>query len=174
MNVTAGRAVYSSAERPEASGWGVATLLRGIIAKGVKVRGGKGRNLTRRTLYLPALIVAAVLMACAAALLAVSGKAEATFPGKNGKIAYVRDEGNDSEIYTINPGGRGETQLTHDHPENNVPSYSPDGKKIVYSGSSGSGDTEIYTINASGGGKTQLTNNHRDDFFPAYSPGGKK
>jgi hypothetical protein len=26
MNVTAGRAVYRSAERPEASGWGVATL----------------------------------------------------------------------------------------------------------------------------------------------------
>jgi TolB protein len=134
----------------------------------------KGRNLTRRTLYLPALIVAAVLMACAAALLAISEKAEATFPGKNGKIAYVRDEGNDSEIYTINPGGRGETQLTHDHTGNYVPSYSPDGKKIVYSGSPGRRDTEIYTINAGGGGKTQLTNNHRDDFFPAYSPGGKK
>ena len=113
-------------------------------------------------------------MACAAALLAVSGKAEATFPGKNGKIAYVRDEGNDSEIYTINPGGRGETQLTHDHTGNYVPSYSPDGKKIVYSGSSGSGDTEIYTINASGGDKIQLTNNNNDEFDPNYSPDGKR
>mgnify|MGYP003297384132 CR=1 FL=1 len=90
MNVTAGRAVYKNAERPEASGWGVATLLREIIAEDVKARGGKGRDLTRRMLYLPALIVAAVLMACAAALLTVSEKAEATFPGKNGRLPHRR------------------------------------------------------------------------------------
>ena len=44
---------------------------------------------TRRTLCLPALLVAAVvLVACAVAVLAVSEKAEATFPGIRGKIAY--------------------------------------------------------------------------------------
>ena len=59
MNVTAGRAVYKNAERPQASGWGVATLLREILAKDVKARGRRGRDLTRRMLYLPALIVAA-------------------------------------------------------------------------------------------------------------------
>ena len=36
--------------------------------------------MARRTLYLPALIVAAVLMGCAAAVLAVSEKAEAALP----------------------------------------------------------------------------------------------
>jgi Tol biopolymer transport system component len=128
----------------------------------------------RRTLYIPALIVAAVSVACAVASLAVSEKAEAAFPGKNGKIAYVRDAANDHEIYTINPGGGGKTQLTHDNTENFVPSYSPDGKKIVYSDSPGPKDTEIYTINAAGGGKVQLTNNDSDDFYPAYSPDGKK
>src|SRR5215210_3997289 len=117
MNVTAGRAVYSSAERPEASGWGVATLLRGIIAKGVKVRGGKGRDLTRRMLYLPALIVAAVLMACAAALLALSEKAEATFPVKNGRIAYSAF--GERTDYTNDPGGGAKTKLTRGY----QPSY---------------------------------------------------
>src|SRR5829696_9300171 len=68
VNVTAGRAVYKNAERPQASGWRVATLLREIIAKDVKTRGGRGRDLTKRMLYLPALIVAAVLMACAVVL----------------------------------------------------------------------------------------------------------
>src|SRR5829696_7803205 len=59
-----------------------------------------------RTLYLPALIVVTVLMACAAALLAVSEKAEATFPGNNGRIAYSAfDGGVDETIYTIKPGG---------------------------------------------------------------------
>ena len=51
---------------------------------------GKGRDMTRmQTFYLPALIVAGVLLACAAAVLAVSREVEATFPAKNGKIAYV-------------------------------------------------------------------------------------
>jgi Tol biopolymer transport system component len=136
--------------------------------------GKKGRDMTRKTLYLPALLVAAVLVACAGALLAVSEKAEATFPGKNGKIAYVRNDGNDDEIYTINPGGGGKTQLTHDNTGTYVPAYSPDGQRIVYSGSSGSGDAEIYTISAGGGDKTQLTHNNNDEFDPDYSPNGKR
>lgn len=62
----------------------------------------------RRTFYLPALIVAAaVLMAYAAALLAVSEKAQATFPGENGRLAYVAFGGTNSGIYTINPNGSG-------------------------------------------------------------------
>ena len=57
---------------------------------------------TGRTLHLPALLVAAaVLVACAAAVLAVSEKAEATFAGPNGKTAYADGGG----LYTINPGG---------------------------------------------------------------------
>jgi hypothetical protein len=44
MNVIAGRAVYKNAERPEASGWGVATLLREIIAMDVNTRGGRGET----------------------------------------------------------------------------------------------------------------------------------
>src|SRR5215204_3804376 len=108
--------------------------------------------MARRTLYLPVLIVAAVLMGCAPAVLAVSGKAEAAFPGKNGKIAYVRNDGNDYVIYAIDGGGGDKTQLTNDNTGSYVPSYSPGGKKIAYSGSSSSGDTEIYTIDAGGGG----------------------
>src|SRR5215203_5437703 len=130
--------------------------------------------MARRTLYLPVLIVAAVLMGCAPAVLAVSGKAEAAFPGKNGHIAYVRNDGQDYEIYAIDGGGGDKTQLTNDNTGSYAPSYSPGGKKIAYSGSSGSGDTEIYTIDAGGGGKTPLTRNDRDDFYPSYSPNGKK
>jgi len=130
--------------------------------------------MARRTLYLPVLIVAAVLMGCAPAVLAVSGKAEAAFPGKNGKIAYVRNDGNDYEIYAIDGGGGDKTQLTNDNTGNYTPSYSPGGKKIAYSGSSGSRDTEIYTIDAGGGGKIQLTHNNKDEFDPDYSPDGKR
>jgi hypothetical protein len=130
-------------------------------------------------LYLPALIVAAVLMACAVVVLVVSEKAEATFPGKNGRIAYASYDApfpkGDSEIYTINPDGSGKTQLTNNNTDDLDPSYSPDGKKIVYAGQDGpKGDLEIYTINARGGDKFQLTHNDVDEEWPTYSPSSKR
>ena len=115
--------------------------------------------MTRRMLYLPALIVAGVLLVCAAALLALSEKkAQAAFPGKNGKIAYVG-----GVIYTINPGGGGKTKVT----EGYEPSFSPDGGKIAYAGYEGP-DSEIYTIKVGGGGKSQVTNTKYEAGEPSW------
>ena len=132
--------------------------------------------MTRRMLYLPALIVVAVLTACAVVVLVVSEKAEATFPGKNGRIAYAGwNRGKDFEIYTINPDGSGKTRLTNNDKDELDLAYSPDGKKIVYSGQDGpKGDLEIYTINARGGDKVQVTHNDVDEEWPTYSPSGKR
>ena len=83
------------------------------------------------TLYLPVMIVAALMVASAVALLAVSQKAEATFPDKNGRIAYSAfdlDGGVDEKIYTIKPGGGTKTKLTRGY----QPSFSPDGKRFAY------------------------------------------
>jgi len=116
----------------------------------VKARGGKGRDLTRRMLYLPALIVVAVLTACAVVVLVVSEKAEATFPGKNGRIAYAGwNRGKDFEIYTINPDGSGKRQLTHNNTDDLDPSYSPSGKRIAYTPIEGADG--IYSVKAGGG-----------------------
>jgi len=169
VNVTAGRAVYKNAERPEASGWGVATLLREILAMDVKAGGGKGRDLTRRMFYIPALIVAAVLLACVATLLALSEKAEATFPGENGRIAYM----DSFSLYTINVGGGAKTKVTNNNRGDEDSSYSPNGKRIAYAGWDGH-DLEIYTIGVNGKNRVRLTNNATNDGFPDYSPNGKK
>ena len=110
-----------------------------------------------RTFYVAVMIAAAVLMACAAALLALSEKAEATFPVKNGRIAYSAfdfDRGPDDTIYTIKPGGGAKTKLTRGY----QPSYSPNGKKIAYT-LFGGADSEIYTIKVGGDAKTQLIPN---------------
>jgi Tol biopolymer transport system component len=113
--------------------------------------------MARRTvLLLPALIVAALLLACAAVTLAVSKEAQATFPGKkNGKIAYVSGS-SEEKIYVINPDGSGKTKVTQGYD----PSFSSEGKKIAYANwdaSSPMSDSEIYTINADGGGKFKVT-----------------
>src|SRR5918995_301727 len=108
-------------------------------------------------------------------LLAVEvGPAEATFPGKPGKIAFAGSDGNDYEIYTIKAGGGGKVQLTDNTTSDYDPSYSPSGKKIAYSGEDGANEREIYTIKAGGGGKLNVTNNSTDDAEPCYSPSGKK
>ena len=124
----------------------------------------------------------AVLLAVAAAgLLAAVGlvvviyaqSAEATFPGKPGKIAFAGFDGQDYEIYTINSNGGSKKQLTDNSTNDLEPAYSPNGKRIAYEGTEG-GDSEIYTINSGGGGKKQLTDNSSSDRFPYYSPSGKK
>jgi Tol biopolymer transport system component len=122
--------------------------------------------MVRRTLYLPVMIVAAEVVACLGALLAVSEKAEATFPGKNGRIAYASyDGGKDFEIYTINPNGSGKTKVTNNDTDDIEPAYSPDGEKIAYFYVP---DGEIYTIKVGGGGQSRVTNN---DAFPSGSLG---
>src|SRR5215203_5574629 len=127
---------------------------------------------------------AALLAVAAAGLLAAVGllvvvlyaqPAEANFPGKPAKIAYAGYDGQDYEIYTINPNGGGKKQLTDNSLDDREPAYSPSGKKIAYSGKDApDGDYEIYTINAGGGGKKQLTDNSLFDTEPSYSPSGKK
>jgi Tol biopolymer transport system component len=72
--------------------------------------------------------------------------AEATFPGKNGKIAYSAPD--DGVIYTIYPDGGGKGKVT----EGSDPSYSPDGKKVAYSGyDDRTEETELYTVRATVG-----------------------
>jgi len=101
--------------------------------------------------------------------------AEATFPGKPGKIAYSGDAGPnaDYEIYTITSSGGSKVNVTDDGRGNYEPCYSPSGKQLVYTAYDGN-DDEIYKINVGGGGKVQLTDNNSDDYWPCYSPSGKK
>ena len=64
-------------------------------------------------------------------ILALSIVASATFPGRNGRIAFVQD----NNIYTINPDGTDMRQLTTFDGSTGVanwPSWSADGRSIVF------------------------------------------
>jgi Tol biopolymer transport system component len=89
--------------------------------------------------------------------------AEATFPGKNGKIAYSAPD--DGVIYTIYPDGGGKGKVT----EGSDPSYSPDGKKVAYSGyDDRTEETELYTVRATGGTPVNVTNDDTSDSDPSW------
>jgi Tol biopolymer transport system component len=70
------------------------------------------------------------------ALLALPASAQAAFPGQNGKIAFDGGPGN-NEIYVVNPDGSGLTNLTNDPASDEVPKWSPDGRRISYLHGSG-------------------------------------
>jgi len=124
-----------------------------------------------------------VLACCGAVLAAVMAlPAGAALPGVNGKIAFSTDQTNDgqgpSDIFTVNPNGTAETQLTHGefgYAEN--PSWSPDGTRIVFDGGA-TGTQQLYVINGDGSGgdpSHPLFNDPGNfDFAPHYSPNGEE
>jgi hypothetical protein len=119
-----------------------------------------------RTCLLSATVVlglVAASFAMAALLVAVSQKAEAAFPGRNGVIAFGGTpdrDGSNYQIFRIRPDGSGvKTLTTHAEGYSILPVWSPNGKKIAYDRTTNdyTPDGEIYLMNADGTGKVNLT-----------------
>jgi Tol biopolymer transport system component len=109
----------------------------------------------------------------AAIALVLATPATATFPGKNGRIAFVLGP----DIYTMNPDGSGIQQLTNLGPGGGAAfwqSWSPDGQKIVfdeYLPPNFSG--QLWIMNADGTQQRQLLSDPNfSDNAPSFSPDG--
>jgi Tol biopolymer transport system component len=117
-----------------------------------------------------------------AVLLGAAANARATFPGRNGRIAFVRgvhDANFDwlrRDVYSVEPGGSGLRNLTGDRPSDQFsPAWSADGRRIAYVEADGAaivGD-ELWTMRADGSRKRRLTQNGTADEQPAWSPDGR-
>jgi Tol biopolymer transport system component len=105
--------------------------------------------------------------------LGVASRAEAAFPGINGKIAFQSNRDGNDEIYAMNADGSTQTRLTNNATQDRSPAWSPDGSKIAFS-SNRDGNFEIYSMNADGSTPTRLTNNPASDLDPGWSPDGTK
>ena len=118
--------------------------------------------------------IAAVLALLVAAAFMLSGArpAGATFPGENGRIAFEKD----SDIWTINPDGSGQTNLTADtfQAYDTDPAVSPDGTKIAFSSDRDGGDAEIWTMDADGSDLRRVTFDQTWTGQPSWSPDGEK
>ena len=111
------------------------------------------------------------LAACVAlAVLVLALPAHASFPGANGKIAFVVTYSG-YDIWSQQPGGPPDsgTNLTNSPGFDREPDWSADGLRIAFA-SNRDGDYEIFVMDADGSNQTQVTFNTTDDRHPTWSP----
>jgi Tol biopolymer transport system component len=108
------------------------------------------------------------------ALVLAAVPAHAAFPGNNGKIAFARAMVYQAaEIFTMNPDGSAQTNITNDPAHDVEPAWSADGTKIAFA-SYRTGNGDIYTMNADGTGLLRVTSDPATEHDPAWSPDGTR
>jgi TolB protein len=127
-----------------------------------------------RPKMLLALLLAAVLAAGVLALVGTAKPAEAAFPGTPGAIVFIKS----NEVYRMDADGFRQTLISDGSIAYSQPSWSANGKQIVFQGATEttSGvDQDIYKMSFDGTGKQNLTNAPTfNDEQPAFSKDGFK
>ena len=98
------------------------------------------------------------------------------------RIAFVSKRDGNFEIYVMDADGVNPRRLTNNPAKDYAPSWSPDGKRIVFCSDRdghvhvkrGRVASEIYVMDADGGNPQRLTNNPSDDWYPSWSPDGER
>ena len=106
------------------------------------------------------------------ALLGSAPTAEGSFPGRDGRITFVRD----SRVYVMKPNGTDVRRLTRGAGEGGLwPAFAPNGRTIVFSRLEGigAGPQDLAVMNARGRNLRVLTTNGRTQ-EPAFAPSGRQ
>jgi TolB protein len=120
------------------------------------------------------------LVLVTALVFALALPASATFPGKNGRIAFVGNPGlNGGDIFTMNSDGSDVAQLTNFAANGGAACcgfWSPDGRQLVFAAQPAGAPTyQLWIMNADGTSQRQLLNDPNGfDLEPSFSPDGSQ
>jgi Tol biopolymer transport system component len=125
-------------------------------------------------------LLAAVAAMTTVGVLAIGGPTtRATFPARNGPIAFVGDKGSGSglDVYTINRDGTDVHRLTHLKGDESAPDWSPDGARIAFWLDPHSAPPELnmysgYVMNADSSDLHQVTSSDISAEFPTFTRDG--
>jgi len=97
--------------------------------------------------------------------------ASATFPGRNGKIAYTTPK---QQMAVVKVDGSGRKVLTDISGAGflEAPMFSADGQWIVFDGDPG-GNTDLFVMKADGSHLRRITHNTAYEWSPSWSPNGR-
>jgi TolB protein len=124
----------------------------------------------------PARLGFALAVALLAMLILVPAGADATYPGRVGRIAFT--DYISGEIFTVNPDGTRLRQLTHGGSGSlaDFPSWSPTGKRLAFAFSpTPSAPARIWVVRRDGTNEHRLADDRKgfQDFDPNFGPSGR-
>ena len=108
-------------------------------------------------------------------LLGTASLAHATFPGRNGLIAFQAQTDAGLQIFTVRPNGHDLRQITHVDGDAVLPDWSPDGRQIVFEIDRPNPTVcSIAVMNADGNDIVELTppNANICESDPSFTPDG--
>jgi len=100
-------------------------------------------------------------------------KTPSVFINPTGQIAFVSKRDGNEEIYIMNKDGSGQTNITNNPSDDDLPVWSPDGSHLAFV-SDRTGELDIYVMNADGSGLKDITSNPADDTSPVWSSDGSQ
>jgi Tol biopolymer transport system component len=107
-------------------------------------------------------------------LVVAGGPARATYPGRNGLIAFMHDTGSGYQIYSVRDNGHDLLQITDLEGAAVVPDWSLDGQRIVFEfDRPNDAGCAIEMVNADGSGLVDLTGQRPGcEENPSFTPDG--
>jgi Tol biopolymer transport system component len=101
--------------------------------------------------------------------------AHATFPGRNGLIAFYSDTAEGAQIFTVRPNGRDLRQITHVAGNAYNADWSPDGRRIAFNIETEE-SSQIAIMDADGGGLVTLDKapGNLVEVDPSFTPDGRR
>ena len=103
-----------------------------------------------------------------------TGTAHATFPGRNGLIAFQTQTAAGVQIYTVHPNGKDLQQITFLSGDAVAPAWSPNGRRIVFEHDAPGECANVAIMNADGSGLIEFPAPGVCEDDPSFTPDGRR